>query len=415
MKLVVNHAYENMGLASTQTLGPILDGLMRNTPDALEFIETAPSGGRARRRRAPRRPVRRLQPGAAGAAARPRRTSSSRRAVGRDGAGGDLHDLGELLLGATGREHEVDAVGAGGEPCRRSRRRRRRRLPISVTSCARSSAAAGSSGRGCPPRPRRPRRRPAAMPKRSPSIRGYSGPIRVAYVDSHQAASRRAPRSSGAERHRDADGRRASGVGAAARASPSSSSARPSAQARARPQERRPRVGQLAGEPDRSRATAPPARSAPAPRAATPSRSGRAPGAGFGSRSPVEQRAHRGHRLAQPRERPVPRDAVEALGQRRAAGADAEREAPAGAALQAGRAERDGRRRAPPRPRSPTCRARCARSAAASSASRTSRVVRPPLGDLDAVEAQLVRLRGEPHDHVGARLERGEPDADAHR
>ena len=41
MKLVVNHAYENMGLASTQTLGPILDGLMRNTPDALRFIERA--------------------------------------------------------------------------------------------------------------------------------------------------------------------------------------------------------------------------------------------------------------------------------------------------------------------------------------------------------------------------------------
>ena len=45
MKLVVNHAYENMGLASTQTLGPILDGLMRNTPDALEFIETARDEG----------------------------------------------------------------------------------------------------------------------------------------------------------------------------------------------------------------------------------------------------------------------------------------------------------------------------------------------------------------------------------
>ncbi len=41
MKLVVNHAYENMGLASTQTLGPILDGLMRNTPDAKRFIELA--------------------------------------------------------------------------------------------------------------------------------------------------------------------------------------------------------------------------------------------------------------------------------------------------------------------------------------------------------------------------------------
>src|SRR3954469_20054313 len=32
MKLCVNQAYENMGLASTQTLGAILDGLMRNTP-----------------------------------------------------------------------------------------------------------------------------------------------------------------------------------------------------------------------------------------------------------------------------------------------------------------------------------------------------------------------------------------------
>ena len=45
MKLVVNHAYENMGLASTQTLGPILDGLMRNTPDALEFIARAETDG----------------------------------------------------------------------------------------------------------------------------------------------------------------------------------------------------------------------------------------------------------------------------------------------------------------------------------------------------------------------------------
>jgi enoyl-CoA hydratase len=41
MKLVVNQAYESMGLASTQTLGPILDGLMRNTPDALRFIDKA--------------------------------------------------------------------------------------------------------------------------------------------------------------------------------------------------------------------------------------------------------------------------------------------------------------------------------------------------------------------------------------
>ena len=45
MKLIVNQAYENMGLASTQTLGPILDGLMRNTPDAERFIELAERDG----------------------------------------------------------------------------------------------------------------------------------------------------------------------------------------------------------------------------------------------------------------------------------------------------------------------------------------------------------------------------------
>jgi len=45
MKLVVNHAFENMGISSTQPLGPILDGLMRNTPDALRFIERAETEG----------------------------------------------------------------------------------------------------------------------------------------------------------------------------------------------------------------------------------------------------------------------------------------------------------------------------------------------------------------------------------
>ncbi len=45
MKLVVNQAYESMGLASTQNLGPILDGLMRNTPEALTFIERAEREG----------------------------------------------------------------------------------------------------------------------------------------------------------------------------------------------------------------------------------------------------------------------------------------------------------------------------------------------------------------------------------
>jgi enoyl-CoA hydratase len=45
MKLIVNQAYENMGLGSTQLLGPILDGLMRNTPDARRFIELAAADG----------------------------------------------------------------------------------------------------------------------------------------------------------------------------------------------------------------------------------------------------------------------------------------------------------------------------------------------------------------------------------
>ncbi|HXQ23444.1 MAG TPA: crotonase/enoyl-CoA hydratase family protein [Candidatus Acidoferrales bacterium] len=45
MKLIVNQAYENMGLHSTQLLGPVLDGFMRNTPDALRFVQTAGTQG----------------------------------------------------------------------------------------------------------------------------------------------------------------------------------------------------------------------------------------------------------------------------------------------------------------------------------------------------------------------------------
>ena len=45
MKLVVNQAYEGMGLRNSQVLGSILDGAMRNTPEALAFIDTAMSDG----------------------------------------------------------------------------------------------------------------------------------------------------------------------------------------------------------------------------------------------------------------------------------------------------------------------------------------------------------------------------------
>ena len=48
MKLIVNQAYENMGLHHTQQLGPILDGYMRNTPEALAFVKKAATEGVAK-------------------------------------------------------------------------------------------------------------------------------------------------------------------------------------------------------------------------------------------------------------------------------------------------------------------------------------------------------------------------------
>lgn len=45
MKLIVNQVYDNMGLQSTQTLGPILDGIMRNTPEGRDFVRVAKEQG----------------------------------------------------------------------------------------------------------------------------------------------------------------------------------------------------------------------------------------------------------------------------------------------------------------------------------------------------------------------------------
>jgi enoyl-CoA hydratase/carnithine racemase len=39
MKLVVNQAFDNMGLATTRTIGGILDGLMRHTPEAHRWLD----------------------------------------------------------------------------------------------------------------------------------------------------------------------------------------------------------------------------------------------------------------------------------------------------------------------------------------------------------------------------------------
>jgi enoyl-CoA hydratase len=45
MKLIVNQAYENMGLHSTQLLGSVMDSMLRNTPEALAFIKVAREKG----------------------------------------------------------------------------------------------------------------------------------------------------------------------------------------------------------------------------------------------------------------------------------------------------------------------------------------------------------------------------------
>ncbi|MBV8349062.1 MAG: enoyl-CoA hydratase, partial [Mycolicibacterium sp.] len=44
-KLMVNQAYDNMGLAATQTLGAVLDGMMRNIPEGHAFVERAAQHG----------------------------------------------------------------------------------------------------------------------------------------------------------------------------------------------------------------------------------------------------------------------------------------------------------------------------------------------------------------------------------
>ena len=63
MKLLVNQAYDQMGLPVTQLVGTLLDGAARHTPEGAAFTRAAMEDVRARGRRA-RRPVRRLRPGA---------------------------------------------------------------------------------------------------------------------------------------------------------------------------------------------------------------------------------------------------------------------------------------------------------------------------------------------------------------
>jgi enoyl-CoA hydratase len=45
MKFVTNQVFERMGLEHTAQIGPILDGIMRNTPEGREFVRTAEQQG----------------------------------------------------------------------------------------------------------------------------------------------------------------------------------------------------------------------------------------------------------------------------------------------------------------------------------------------------------------------------------
>jgi len=45
MKLLVNQAYYNMGLHSTQTLATIMDGIARHTPEGMAFKKRAETVG----------------------------------------------------------------------------------------------------------------------------------------------------------------------------------------------------------------------------------------------------------------------------------------------------------------------------------------------------------------------------------
>jgi enoyl-CoA hydratase len=47
MKLLVNQAYEQMGLRATQLIGTLLDGAARHTPEGLRFSRRAVEDVRA--------------------------------------------------------------------------------------------------------------------------------------------------------------------------------------------------------------------------------------------------------------------------------------------------------------------------------------------------------------------------------
>ena len=158
MKLLVNQAFEQMGLHTTQLVGTLLDGAARHTPEGTAFTARG-HGGRARRGGRPRRPVRRLRAGAA-----------------------DRVMVGVVLAGGAGRR-------LGGD---KARRRASTAARCSTTRCTRCARAVGEAAvvaqGGDRPARAAARRRPVGRGRRAaPSARPAS---------STRCAARRAGRSS---------------------------------------------------------------------------------------------------------------------------------------------------------------------------------------------------------------------------
>ena len=189
MKLLVNQAYEQMGLSTTQLVGTLLDGAARHTPEGLAFTRRR-GGRRAHRGGRARRPVRRLRAGAAvrrarraalAAALPPAAATADRRGAGpHDARRVRQGDRVEGLPGAV-RPHlraeareQLEQVGL---PCEVAMQRglgdvKNPRLTIGKITVARTTRAPRPRS-GARPRARRPRRTPSSS---SPSRTAGASP-----------------------------------------------------------------------------------------------------------------------------------------------------------------------------------------------------------------------------------------------
>jgi hypothetical protein len=126
----------------------------------------------------------------------------------------------------------------------------------------------------------------------------------------------------------------------------------------------------------------------------------------------LEQRSDGDERGAEPIDRLLPDDSVQALHKRRAAGPEPEGEAPARRALQARRGHGDRRRSTTP-DRQHTGAEPDPRRHSGDLRQQHDRVVGPPLGGAETGIAELLGAHGQPDRRVGIRLKRRHAGADA--